>query len=55
MLGPVKTDGHISEQGRQSSLPRGTLILAGTHAFYALSTNDRTVAMWTGLLWFISR
>lgn len=53
--GPVQTDGHNSKQSRQSSLPHGALILAGTHAFYALSTSDETMFIWKGLLGFKSK
>lgn len=37
------------------SLPRGALILIGTHAFYAFSTNDGTGSMRAGLSGFICR
>lgn len=55
MPNPVETDGHISEQRRQNSLPRGALILARAYAFYALSTNNGTLAMQAGLFQFISQ
>lgn len=55
MPGPGQTDGRVSEQSRQSSLPRGAIILAGMLAFYALPTNDETVSKGSGLLEFTSK